>query len=117
MKHLGSEVVFNLRAIKNHYDALGSYLHSPSLKSINSGAIIDYRKMRMRCEEIASLMKKVLASSVFNSTFGVFLALIAASAMFVYGEECPLASTTLRLIASTVWLATRSRELLKGKYE
>lgn len=72
MKHLGSEVVFNLRAIKNHYDALGSYLHSPSLKSINSGAIIDYRKMRMRCEEIASLMKKVLASSVFNSTFGVF---------------------------------------------
>lgn len=72
MKYLGAEVVFNLQTIKKHYDALGSYLHAPSLKQINSGKHPDYRKMRTRCEEIASVLERVLSSPVFNSTFGMF---------------------------------------------
>jgi len=72
MNHLGDEVVFNLQIIKKHYDALGSYLHAPSLKQIHSGLRPDYNKMRKRCEEIASVLEKVLASPVFNSTFGIF---------------------------------------------
>jgi hypothetical protein len=72
MKPLGDEVVFNLQIIKKHYDALGSYLHAPSLKQIHSGLRSDYNKMRLRCEEIASVLERVLASPVFNSTFGIF---------------------------------------------
>ena len=33
MKTLGAEKVFNLAAIKKSYDALGSYLHQPTLGS------------------------------------------------------------------------------------
>jgi hypothetical protein len=72
MAFLGTEVVFNLKIIKKHYDALGSYLHAPSLKQTLSGAGSDYRKMRVRCEEIAGVLEKVLASQVFNSTLGMF---------------------------------------------
>jgi len=72
MKPLGTEVVFNLQIIKKHYDALGSYLHAPSLKQTLSGPGPDYSKMRERCEEIAGVLERVLASPVFNSTFGIF---------------------------------------------
>lgn len=72
MRLLGNEIVFNLKVIKKHYDALGSYLHAPSLKQTLSGPGPDYGKMRKRCEEIAGVLKKVLASPVFNSTFGIF---------------------------------------------
>lgn len=72
MRYLGSEVVINLRIIKKHYDALGSYLHSPSVKQLNAGLLPDYSKMRSRFEEIVSLLEKALASPVFNSTFGQF---------------------------------------------
>lgn len=72
MRHLGAEVVFNLQIIKKHYDALGSYLHSPSLKYVRSGVTSDYGKIRKRCEEIANSLERVLASSIFNCTLGVF---------------------------------------------
>ncbi|MES3707359.1 hypothetical protein QC590_03835 [Pseudomonas putida] len=72
MNLLGTEVVFNLKTIKKHYDALGSYLHAPSLRQTVYGAGLDYKKMRKRCEEIAGILERVLASPVFNSTFGVF---------------------------------------------
>jgi len=72
MNPLGTEIVFNLQIIKKHYDALGSYLHAPSLKQTLSGPGPNYSKMRKRCEEIASTLERVLASPVFNSTFGAF---------------------------------------------
>ena len=72
MEPLGTEVVFNLQNIKKHYDALGSYLHVPSLKQTLSGPDPDYRKIRKRCEEISGVLERVLASLVFNSTFGIF---------------------------------------------
>lgn len=72
MNVLGTEVVFNLQVIKKHYDALGSYLHSQTLKRTLSGSGPEYKKMRKRCEEIASALEKALASPVFNSTFGIF---------------------------------------------
>lgn len=72
MQSLGSEKVLNLATLKEHYDALGSYLHKPTLKQQQSGGRVDFAKLRARCERIASYLGEVLASRVWNSTIGNF---------------------------------------------
>lgn len=71
MKTLGSEKVFNLAAIGKSYNALGSYLHQPTLKQLNKGGH-DLAKAREKCERIASQLEEVLSSSIFNINFGNF---------------------------------------------
>ncbi len=75
MTPLGAEKVLNLKLLKSHYDALGSYLHVQTIKSLRSGKLIDYKKMRSRCEEISTFLAEVLSSPVFNLTFGAFAAI------------------------------------------
>ncbi len=72
MKLLGAEAVFDLRAIKAHYDALGSYLHMPTLKQLEEVGEPDLDKLRIRCTTIIGLLDGVLASPVFNINFGTF---------------------------------------------
>lgn len=75
MTWLGAESVFDLKAIKAHYDALGSYLHMPTLKQLEESGEPDLSRLRERCESIIGLLDKVLASSVFNINFGTFSAI------------------------------------------
>jgi hypothetical protein len=72
MQSLGSEKVLNLGVLKRHYDALGSYLHMPTIKQIAGGKGVDATKLRNRCQEIAGFVEAVLASRVFNVTLGSF---------------------------------------------
>lgn len=72
MTSMGSEIVLNMSTLKEHYSALGSYLHVQSLKQSLSGKPINFEKIRSRCEEIVSFIEKVLSSSVFNITLGNF---------------------------------------------
>ncbi|MBW3571124.1 MAG: hypothetical protein KY467_08460 [Gemmatimonadetes bacterium] len=72
MHSLGTERVLNMRALKKHYDALGSYLHLPSMKQTIEGRTVDSAKLRKRCEELAALIDDVLSSRIFNVTLGVF---------------------------------------------
>lgn len=72
MHLLGTEKVLNMKTLKKHYDALGSYLHVPTLKQRQNGKNIDYGALRKRCEEIAVLIEDVLKSPVFNSTLGIY---------------------------------------------
>jgi hypothetical protein len=72
MQSLGSEKVLNLGVLKRHYDALGSYLHMPTIKQIAGGKGADATKFRNRCQEIAGFVEAVLASPVFNVTLGSF---------------------------------------------
>lgn len=72
MTYLGTETVLNMEALKKHYDALGSFLHILTIKSTKIGKTINYDKLRKRCEDIRMYLDKVLSSSVFNSTLGVF---------------------------------------------
>jgi hypothetical protein len=72
MTHLGRETVLNLSTLKRHYDALGNYLHIPSLKQSNSGKTHNFVKLRQRCDEIAQYISEVLTSKVFNCTLGNF---------------------------------------------
>lgn len=70
MQSLGTEKVLNMKTLKKHYDALGSYLHVQSMKQRRAGVMIDYGAMRKRCEDIAAFIGDVLKSRVFNSTLG-----------------------------------------------
>lgn len=72
MKALGSEKVFNMQDIKDSYNALGSFLHQPTMRQLNSGKERNWQKVRARCDELVQKLEKVLSSSVFNVNFGVF---------------------------------------------
>lgn len=66
MHTLGTLRVFNMESIKKHYDALGSFLHVPTLKNWEKG--VDVEKLRERCNTIVHLLEKVLASKLFSLT-------------------------------------------------
>ena len=70
MTPLGSEKVLNMAALREHYDALGSYLHLQSMKQARAGKPQDFSRLRSRCEEIAALVREVLSSPLFNVTVG-----------------------------------------------
>ncbi|MCG2741234.1 MAG: hypothetical protein L6300_13520 [Syntrophaceae bacterium] len=72
MNSLGSEKVLCMSVLRKHYDALGSYLHVQSMRQVRDGAILDFNRMRARCEEIASFVALVLSSPIFNVTLGSF---------------------------------------------
>lgn len=71
MKTLGTEKVFSMKDIKGSYDALGSFLHQPTLKQLNSGGH-DWQKLRARCDKLVTSLEAVMASRIFNVNFGTF---------------------------------------------
>lgn len=75
MKLLGTDVVFTLAELKDHYDALGSYLHIPSLQQLRASKMPDPEKLRKRCETVADAVEGVLNSRVWNVTLGNFATL------------------------------------------
>jgi hypothetical protein len=67
---LGTDTALDLATLKKHYDALGSYLHMPTLKQMNEDRHPDTGRLRTRCEKIVEGLEKVLASPIFNVKFG-----------------------------------------------
>jgi hypothetical protein len=78
--------VFTLADLKKHYDAIGSYLHMPSLDQIEQGNVPDVTRLRGRCETVIALLDAVLDSRIFNSTLGQFSCL----------EKCMRCETPIR---------------------
>ena len=72
MTPLGSEKVFNLVLIKKHYDALGFFLHLPTIKQLQDKPETDIKKLRDKCLEIINHLETVLKSPLFNITLGSF---------------------------------------------
>src|SRR5205809_6490563 len=75
MKLIGTDNVFTLAELKTHYDAIGSFLHMPSLEQVIVGTVRNHGKLRLRCETLVGLVEKVLNSQVWNCTLGIFAAL------------------------------------------
>ncbi len=71
MTLLGTESVFGLALIRKYYDALGSYLHSPTLKTIEKKGEHDLVRMKHKCSVILQRLGVVLSSN-FTSNFGAF---------------------------------------------
>jgi hypothetical protein len=72
MTSLGSEKVFNLELIKRHFDALGSFLHLPTIRQLQDNPETDIKKLREKCSKIINHLEAVLNSPVFNITLGSF---------------------------------------------
>jgi hypothetical protein len=72
MNDLGAETVLNLSILKHHYDALGSYLHMPTLKQIQAEGTQSSDRLHARLQEIVSYVDRVLKSPIFNINFGTF---------------------------------------------
>lgn len=60
-----------LRTLKKHYDALGSYLHTPTLAHIEQSKNHDYAKLALRCTQTVDSLEGALNSKVWNSTFSI----------------------------------------------
>lgn len=70
MKLLGTDHVLSLAHLKKHYDAVGSYLHMPTLEQLQSGKSPDLDKLRGRCKTVIELVETILSSSVWNVNIG-----------------------------------------------
>ena len=66
MTFLGTEQVIGQETIKKHYDALGSYLHVPTIKRLAEGKEHDLNRLRERCRSISEVLEKVIDSRVWN---------------------------------------------------
>ncbi len=71
MVPFGTETVFDLSLLKKHYDAIGNFLHVPTLAQAEKAPPAP-EKFRQRCSQIANYVEKVLASPVWNITLGSF---------------------------------------------
>lgn len=71
MKMLGTEFVLTAADIKEHYDRLGGNLHIPTMAQFQNDNLPDSTTVRARCEEVTSVVSRVLGSKIWNNTFGV----------------------------------------------
>ena len=69
MRFMGRDNVLNLKTLKKHYDALGSYLHVPTISKWTASRGHDFAKLRSRCDALVEAMHVVLSSSVWNVDF------------------------------------------------
>jgi hypothetical protein len=74
-KTLGTDTPLKLSEIKKHYDALGNYLHVPTLAQMEDSTNADMVKLQARCAKILSVLEGVVSSKVFNVIFGQFATL------------------------------------------
>ncbi len=70
MTFLGTEQVIGQETIKKHYDALGAYLHVPTIKQLAKGKDHDLNRLRERCHIILEDLEKVIDSRVWNIRLG-----------------------------------------------
>ncbi|NUB43171.1 hypothetical protein GEU84_002145 [Fertoebacter nigrum] len=70
IQFLGTDRVLDLATLNEHYDALGSFLHLPTIKQLEKGRGHDEAKVRARCMQIYEALEPVVNSS-FNASFSV----------------------------------------------
>lgn len=69
MTALGTDRVISLKEIKDYYDRLGSYLHTPTAKQFEHGKGLPSDKLRESCEALFIIIETSLSSKVWNADF------------------------------------------------
>ena len=67
MTLLGTDKVLKLSTLKEQYDALGSFLHTPTLGQLEKNKVHDMTKLRVRCDKIIEAVEIVLSSHVWST--------------------------------------------------
>jgi hypothetical protein len=73
MQFLGTDHRFSIKWANKAHNALGSYLHEPTIAQHKGQKLPNAVKMRQKIEEILSELEPVLNSSVWGANFGVFV--------------------------------------------
>lgn len=73
MSHLGTEWRLTIKDLKTHYDALGSFLHIPTIDQLQKNKILDPSSLQRRCSECIEILCKVLKSTIWNRNIGQFV--------------------------------------------
>lgn len=89
MQPLGTETVLTMKDLKDHYDAMGSMLHIPTLHQIEQGKVPDRQRLRERCEQCVGVLEAVLASPVWNANLGFFAELECIRCQFPIKKRLP----------------------------
>jgi hypothetical protein len=63
---LGKEKRLSLKTIGEHYGALGSYLHTPTLANLRKGNLHNVERLKKRGHALLSQIDAVLASTLWN---------------------------------------------------
>lgn len=72
MKPLGEDRRFSLKWANKSHNALGNFLHAPTLHQIETDSVPDDAKMRGKAEEVAGVIEHTLATPIYNVNFGQF---------------------------------------------
>lgn len=71
MSFVGGENVLSLKTIKGHYDALGSFLHSPTRKQLELGDEGKLDKLKLRCAALVKEVEKALSGNMHHLRMGL----------------------------------------------
>lgn len=66
---LGHMRRLTLQEIKANYDALGAYLHVPTMKQLAKGEIRQLTRLERRCRDLLARIEEVLTSQIPTMTF------------------------------------------------
>lgn len=72
MKVLGEDRRFTLKWANRSHNALGNFLHVPTLHQMETGKAPDHGTMTAKAEEVASVIEHTLATPIYNVNFGNF---------------------------------------------
>jgi hypothetical protein len=71
VRTIGTDRVISLKEIKDYYDRIGSYLHTPTLEQSERGKGLPGEKLRNSCEDLFKIVESSLSSKVWNSDFKI----------------------------------------------
>lgn len=72
MTPMGTETRLTMKDLKDHYDALGSFLHIPTVDQLRRSKVADKTRLEKRCATCVSILDEVLKPGIFNSNIGQF---------------------------------------------
>lgn len=72
MKLLGQDRRFSLKWANKNHNALGNFLHAPTMNQIESGSVPTAATIIEKASSVAAECEHILKSSVFNVNFGQF---------------------------------------------
>lgn len=72
MEFFGEDRRFSLNWANTRHNALGNFLHAPTLFQIEKGQFSTKEKILKKANEVASELDQILSASIFNVNFGNF---------------------------------------------
>jgi len=72
MSVFGEDRRFSLKWANTNHNALGNFLHAPTLFQIESGQTPSAEKILKKAKEVATTIEHIVSAPIFNINFGVF---------------------------------------------